>query len=76
MPGYRVRSIAKAKASGAGAGNWKFKPNTLVSHADAPALQQSQPELIENSTDEPWVDFCRGLKRPAFLLPFTEGEAV
>lgn len=30
---------------------------------------RSVSTVIESSADQPWAEFCSGLKRPAFLLP-------
>lgn len=29
----------------------------------------------ESSAEEPWADFCRGLVRPAMLLPMADANA-
>lgn len=31
--------------------------------------------VVESSAEEPWADFCRGLVRPAMLLPMADANA-
>lgn len=38
--------------------------------------RECQAQVIESSSEQPWAEFCKGLKEPAFLLPVTSlGDA-